>query len=131
MLTLLEISAFHDLRRNSLWTEATAAEQAAALARARDYQGAFYPVRDPLTPVEVAVFQDAMALLALEMLNPPASRAERGIKSLKEAGDGLGSVETVYDGAPQDPFPIITAMMVTLAPRAHANAAVRFSRMRP
>jgi hypothetical protein len=131
LITIQSISAFHAKRQNFDWPP-TPADQEAALAKALDYQRAFYPVRDPLLPIEEATYNDAIALLALEMITAPPARAERVVKRLKEASSSGSSIETEYEASTSDPFPMITAMLAPLAPRAAPqNAAVRVSRMRP
>ena len=130
MPDLAKISAFHALRQNRTWPS-DREEQEAALAKAVDYQRAFYPVRANLDLVEQLTFDDAMALLALEMVNAPAMRPERGIKKLKEASSSGASVETEWDAEQRDPFPQISAMFATLAPLPASSGGVRVSRMRP
>ena len=125
---IASIAAFHALRRNNWPT--SVAEQQAALAKAMDYQRAYYPVRSDLTPIEAMTFNDAIALLALEMVNAPAQRSSQIVKKLKEQSSSGAAVETEYEASPSDPFPQITAMLAPLAPRAAPqNAAVRVSRL--
>jgi hypothetical protein len=130
MPTMLEqITAFHQLRQNFDWPE-DLAEQQAAFAKALDYQQAFYPVRSTLTPQEAVVFTNALALLALQMVNAPPVASERAIKKLKEQGSSGAAIETEYESKPSDPYPLITAMLAPLAPvKASGNAAVRISRL--
>ncbi len=126
------ITAFHKLRQNDDWPSVVR-EQQAALAHALDHQRAFYPVRLTLTPSQQAVYEDAIALLALQMvINPPVLRASQAVKKLKEASSSGASVETEYEASAAEPYPLIAAMLAPLAPSATRNgAAVRFSRMRP
>ncbi len=128
MATLEQITAFHALRQND-WPK-TVKDQQAALAKALDYQRAYYPVRATLSDTEQATYDDALALLALEMLSPVSVRASQSVKKLKEQSSSGASVETEYEASPGEPFPQIAAMLAPLAPRA-AGGAVRFSRMRP
>lgn len=122
------IAAFHALRQND-WPSDVAAQQA-AFAKAMDYQRAFYPIRATLTPVEQLTFNDAISLLALEMIDAPALRATQIVKKLKEQSSSGAGVETEYEASPADPFPQITAMLAPLAPRAAPqNGAARFSRL--
>jgi len=125
-LSIETITAFHKLRQND-WPS-TLANQQAALAKAMDYQRAYYPVRSTLTPTEQLVFNDAIALLALEMVEAPALRATQDVKRLKEQSSTGALVETEYLNATSDPFPQITAMLAPLAP-APQSTAVRFSRL--
>lgn len=128
MPTIETITAFHALRMNDAWPE-DAQEQQAALAKAQDYQRSYYPIRADLDPDELAIFDDAMALLALEMVNAPSIRAERVLKSMKESSSSGAGVEEVYEASSADPFPQITAMFALLAPRA-VSPGVYFGRMR-
>lgn len=126
-----QITAFHQLRQNFDWPT-NPDEQKAALAKALDYQRAFYPVRSTLKDAEQLVFDAAIALLALEMVTAPAMRATQAVKKLKEASSTGASVETEYEATPSDPYPQVTAMLAPLAPVAAGQAGgVRFSRMRP
>lgn len=130
-ITTLSITSFHAKRQNYGWPS-NPDEQEAALARALDYQRAFYPVREILTPSEEATFNSAIALLALEMVPGLAVRATQNVKKLKEASSTGSSIETEYEDAPTDPFPLITAMLAPLTPAgASQSAVVRFARMRP
>ena len=130
-ITTQFITAFHAKRQNFDWPDDNA-EQEAALAKALDYQQAYYPVRAVLTDDEAAVFNNALSLLALEMVTAPALRSEPIVKKLKEASSSGASVETEYEPAAADRFPLITAMLAPLAPAdASGSAAVRFSRLRP
>lgn len=123
------ITAFHALRQNN-WP-ASAQEQNSAFAKAMDYQRAYYPVRSALTPIEQMTFNDAIALLALEMVTSPALRSTQAVKKLKEQSSSGAAIETEYEASPSDPFPQITAMLAPLSPRSTPNGgAVRFSRMR-
>lgn len=122
------IAAFHALRQND-WPKSVA-EQQAALAKALDYQRAFYPVRSSLTAGEQLTFNDGIALLALEMLDAPALRSSQAVKKLKEQSSSGAQIETEYEASASDPYPQITAMLAPLAPRAAPqNAATRHSRL--
>lgn len=124
-----QITAFHTLRQNENWPSDDA-EQHAALAKALDYQRAFYPVRSPLTLPEQFIFNDAIALLALEMVDAPALRSSQAIKKLKEQSSSGAAIETEYAASASDPFPQVTALLAPLAPRsASTSAAVRVSRL--
>lgn len=128
MATLDTITAFHALRQND-WPKSTK-DQAAAFAKALDYQRAFYPVRSVLSEKQQADYDDALALLALEMLSPLPVRASQSVKKLKEQSSSGSAVETEYEASPGEPFPQIAALLAPLAPRP-VSGAVRFSRMRP
>lgn len=128
MATLEQITAFHALRQND-WPKSLK-DQQAALAKAIDYQRAYYPVRATLTDDEQATYDDALAFLALEMLSPLPVRASQSVKKLKEQSSSGAAVETEYEASPGEPFPQIAAMLAPLTPRA-TSAGVRFSRMRP
>jgi len=130
MTTIETITAFHELRLNNDWPS-DQDDQEAALAKALDYQRAYYPVRGELTDAQQDIFDTGMALLALEMVSPLPIRFEAKVKSLKEASSSGASIETEYEASTGlDPFPAITALFAQLAP-APASPAVRFSRMRP
>jgi hypothetical protein len=122
------IAAFHAVRQNDWPSDLPA--QKAALAKALDYQRALYPVRTVLTPDEQLTFNDAIALLALEMVNAPAQRASQAVKKLKEQSSSGAGVETEYGASPGELFPQVAAMLAPLAPlAAPQRAAVRFSRL--
>jgi len=125
------ITAFHQLRQNTGWPS-DSEDQRSALAKALDYQVAFYPVRAVLTPEQQAIYTNAIAMLALEMVSAPAVRSAQAIKKLKEQSSSGAQVETEYEASTTEQFPQIAAMLAPLAPRAASeSAAVRFSRMRP
>lgn len=130
-IDLSTITAFHQLRQNTAWPSDTE-DQKAALAKALDYQRAFYPVRAVLTENEQATYRDAIALLALEMVQAPALRSSQAVKKLKEQSSSGAAIETEYEASTSEPFPLIKAMLAPLAPLpVSQNAAVRFSRLRP
>jgi len=127
MATIETITAFHELRQNANWPS-DSDDQKSALAKALDYQRAYYPVRATLTDAEQSIFDDAIALLALEMVAGVPVRTEQAVKRLKEQSSSGASVETEYLGAVADPFPQITALLAPLAP-VPVSPAVRFARM--
>ncbi len=123
------IAAFHQVRLNAKWPT-DVEDQKAALAKALDYQRAFYPVRATLTADEQLTFNDGIALLAYEMLDAPALRSSQAVKKLKEQSSSGAQIETEYEASASDPYPQITALLAPLAPRAAPqNAAARFSRL--
>lgn len=128
MATLQTITAFHALRQND-WPKSTK-DQEAAVAKAIDYQRAFYPVRATLSDAEQADYDDALALLALEMLSPLPVRASQNVKKRKEASSTGASEEVEYEASTGESFPQIAALLAPLAPRP-ISTGVRFSRMRP
>ena len=113
------------------------AEIVAALVKATDYIEAHYPASTVrLNPAQGLQWpaSDATALpapvvaatliLALYALNGPLTApATRGIKSKTIKGDA-GEIATVYDDAPADPYPAITAIMVPLMARGAGGGLI-------
>lgn len=130
MSSIEAIDAFHMARKNQDWVVLDPAEKTAALFKAQDYQRAYYPVRDDLTDHERETLDIILALLAEQMMVGVAVRQERGIKTEK-LSDGEALIETVYDPAISDPFPLITALWRPLTPRVSSSGGIRSSRMRP
>jgi len=129
--TIQQITAFHALQQNAAWPTSSE-DQISALAKALMYQRAFYPVRPVLTDSEQIIFNDAIALLALEMaVDAPQLRATQPIKKLKEQSSSGAAIETEYEASTSEPYPLIAAMLAPLAPRPVSSPSVRFSRLVP
>lgn len=128
--TIADATVYHADRGNDAWINASPVEQSSALIRATDYIDTTYRAHgdslDPAQPlqwpregqtgVDRRVQRATMILAAEALTGPLQARSERGIKELKQALDGVGSTETVYDdAAPADPYPHVTSLLSDIA----------------
>lgn len=133
--TIEAFKAHHELRGE--FVGFPDAEIIAALVKATDYIEAYYPASTvrlnpeqglqwPATgataiPAPVVAATLTLALYALN--GPLTAPASRGIKSKTIKGDA-GEIATVYDDAPADPYPAITAMMAPLMTRSAGGGLI-------
>lgn len=139
-----DTAIYHSDRGNTQWVMTTDAGQISALIRATDYLDGHYRAHGfPLNPAQglqwpragdgavPRAVRHATMMLALEALSGPLTgRAERGVKSITESAEGVGSTSTTYDDTlPTDLYPHVTAILSDVATLRSAGRGVWVGRV--
>lgn len=115
--TISDADAFHELRQTAAWLAVTVDDDAktAALYKAQDYILATYVFADD-TETDNPLIQNAIIMLAPDMLGASSVSATALVTYERKKMDGLGEFETHYsEKAPVvDRFPLITASLRSL-----------------